>query len=119
FKGILNGEKEILSTMKKYDVLILPTYYEGEGYPGVIIEAYSIGLPVIATQWKSLPEIVEHKKTGFLVEPQNAKDLKRTIELFNTDNYAEMSKNASQYYHDNFQVNLVMDKVMKDIKNIK
>jgi glycosyltransferase involved in cell wall biosynthesis len=118
YKGILSGEEQILSTLKDYDVLILPTYYEGEGYPGAIIEAYSVGLPVIATNWKSLPEIIEDNKTGFLVETKNSKGLKRAIEKFDQENYSEMSENAKQYYLSNFQVNLVMDKVMKDINNI-
>ena len=58
YKGYLDHDN-IYKTLILYDVLILPTFYEGEGYPGAIIEAYQCGIPVIATNWRSIPEIVD------------------------------------------------------------
>ena len=46
-----------------------------EGFPLVIAEAMSQGLPVIASRIGGLPEIVEDGVTGFLFEPGNAEDL--------------------------------------------
>lgn len=60
----------VVQTLTQYDVLVLPTYYEGEGYPGVILEAYCAGLPVIATRWGGIPEIVS-AETGILVSPRD------------------------------------------------
>lgn len=71
--GILENDR-VLDTLKRYDSLIFPTYYKGEGYPGVILEAYSAGIPVITTNWRSIPEIVD-KNSGILIEPNNALDL--------------------------------------------
>ena len=51
-----------------YDLLCLPTKYNGEGYPGVILEAFSVGLPVISTKWQAIPEIVDHDENGWLIE---------------------------------------------------
>lgn len=62
---------KILAT---YSALILPTYHEGEGYPGVIIEAFSVGLPVVTTDWLSLSEIVDGT-CGVLVPPKNSEAL--------------------------------------------
>jgi glycosyltransferase involved in cell wall biosynthesis len=118
YKGVLKGEKEVLSVMKEYDVVILPTYYQGEGYPGVILEAYSLGLPVITTNWKAIPEIVDVEKTGCLIEPKSVESLKEAILKFNKDNYQEMSDNALNYYLHNFQVDSIMEKVIKDIESI-
>ena len=39
-----------------------------EGLSNAVIEAMSVGLPVISTNVNGMPEIVFHKKTGFLVE---------------------------------------------------
>ncbi len=36
YKGLLKPE-EVVSTLLKYDVLLLPSYFDGEGYPGIII----------------------------------------------------------------------------------
>jgi glycosyltransferase involved in cell wall biosynthesis len=58
----------VTEIISKYDVLILPTHYSGEGYPGVILESFAAGLPVIATRWQAIPEIVSHEN-GILIEP--------------------------------------------------
>lgn len=58
-----------------YTALILPTSYLGEGYPGVILEAYLQGTPVISTRWRSIPEIVLDYQTGLLIQPGNLDQL--------------------------------------------
>lgn len=80
YKGVLPPEK-ISPAMQQYDLLVLPTYHNGEGHPGVILEAYSAGLPVIATRWRSIPEIVD-ETCGVFVEPGNTDDLVRAMQMF-------------------------------------
>lgn len=74
YMGVLKPT-EVRSKLMEYDCLILPTYLRAEGYSGVIFEAYSSGLPVIATRWLALPEIVIHERTGLLVNPKDTKSL--------------------------------------------
>ncbi len=61
---------QVAKVIPKYDVLLIPTHYSGEGYPGVILEAFAAGLPVIATRWQAIPEIVTDEN-GILVEPHD------------------------------------------------
>ena len=70
---------EAAATLGRYDVLLFPTQHHGEGYPGVILEAYAAGIPVIASRWRSIPEIVDDT-CGLLIEPGDAADLGRAIE---------------------------------------
>jgi len=70
--GVLKPE-EVIPTMQKYDASLLPTHFHQEGYPGAIVESYFAGLPVIATRWLAIPEIVD-ESVGILVEPKNADD---------------------------------------------
>jgi glycosyltransferase involved in cell wall biosynthesis len=93
YKGALNP-LDVISILSRYDVLLLPSYYPGEGYPGIIIEAYSLGIPCIATNWRAIPEIVDHNKTGFLIPPKNSNELFIAIRAFNGDNYAGFCSNA-------------------------
>lgn len=75
--GLLANER-VVSTLQGYDALLLPTYWKGEGYPGVILEAYCAGIPVIATRWGGIPEIVT-SETGILVEPRDVEGLARAM----------------------------------------
>jgi len=67
YKGVLEPEN-VVSTMLNYDVFVLPTKAESEGYPGAILEAISAGLPVISTHIGGIPEIVD-SHIGILVPP--------------------------------------------------
>ena len=115
YQGVLQKEK-VLEIIRKYDVLILPTFYQGEGYPGVIIEAYSLGLPVITTNWKAIPEIVEDTKTGLLIEPRSTTALVEAIKFFNKNNYQSFSKNALTYFDKTFSTKRVASNAIAAIK---
>lgn len=97
YKGILNPD-EIYSQLPKYDVLLLPTFYEGEGFPGTIIDAYLCGLPVIATRWKQIPEFIQDYKTGFLID-NTLDDLRSKVKFIMQDDnlLIQLKRNAFQY----------------------
>lgn len=65
YRGVLQPG-EVLGVLKSYDALIFPTHYDGEGCPGILVEALSVGLPVIASDWKYNAEFVEDGGNGFL-----------------------------------------------------
>jgi len=67
YKGVVDNGS-VAEIISGYSVLVLPTYYEGEGYPGVIIESYSVGVPVISTNWRCIPELVDNRVSGILVK---------------------------------------------------
>lgn len=115
YQGVLSKE-EVLKTLRAYDVLLLPTFYEGEGYPGAIIEAYSLGLPVISTDWKAIPEIIKHQKTGCIIKPKSTNELVSAIRYFDESNYPKCSKNARDYFLDSFYTDSVCGKVIHQIK---
>ncbi|MFD0737906.1 glycosyltransferase [Lysobacter koreensis] len=50
--------------MQAADFLVLPSFHEG--MPNVVMEAMSVGCPVIASQVGGTPELVEHDATGLL-----------------------------------------------------
>lgn len=97
YKGVLPPD-EVLTKLNEYDVVLLPSYKEG--YPGIIIEAYSLGIPVVATSLQGISEIVDHYETGILLEPKSVKELIDAIKFFNEENYVEMSKKAYKKFDD-------------------
>ncbi len=64
-------EAELLSTS---DCLIVPSLcYENS--PTVIYEAFSCGVPVVASNIGGIPELIEKGQNGYLFEPGNGQDL--------------------------------------------
>jgi len=95
------GHEESLRLMKGCDFLVLNSNHEG--FPFVLLEAMSVGLPVIATAVGGVPEIVEHEKNGLLVNP--AADsligcLKRLVDF--PDLRSSMGQNALSCIIDRF-----------------
>lgn len=82
YKGILNfiddGDKSY-SELANYNCLLFPTNWIGEGFPGVIIDAYIAGLPVIATDWRLNSQLINSGTNGFLIRPENVEDLVTTM----------------------------------------
>lgn len=63
--------------LKAFDLFLLPSRTEACAY--VLLEAGRAGLPVIATRVGGIPEVIEHKKTGLLVPPDNPHALTHAI----------------------------------------
>lgn len=72
FVGPVNGDAK-WELFAECDVFCFPTYYASESFGLVVIEAMMSGMPVVASNWRALPEIVAEGKTGFLTPVQDAK----------------------------------------------
>lgn len=64
YGGVVPFNKSV-EVLKEYFALLFPTYYEGEGFAGTLIDAYSAGVPVIASDWKYNSELV-NERTGYV-----------------------------------------------------
>ena len=53
---------------QKIDLLVVPSIWQ-EPFGRVIVEAYSAGIPVLASRVGGIPEIVRENVTGFLFDP--------------------------------------------------
>ena len=70
YRGVLQPD-EVIPTLKQYDALVFPSHYDGEGCPGIMVEALSASLPIIASDWKYNNEFVSNGDNGFLCETFN------------------------------------------------
>ncbi len=75
FLGTRYDRLELLNAM---DIFILTSI--SEGLPNTLLEAMSVGLPVVATTVGGIPEVVRTSKEGFLVEPRNPRGLAKPLE---------------------------------------
>lgn len=69
--GCVNSDKSI-DVLKTYFALLFPTFYDGEGFAGTLIDAFSSGVPIIASDWKYNPEIV-HENVGIIYPTRDVK----------------------------------------------
>jgi glycosyltransferase involved in cell wall biosynthesis len=51
----------------------------------VAIESAFFGIPVIATEIGGLPEIIEHERTGYILNPDNPEDLSHRLDTLLSD----------------------------------
>lgn len=95
YKGVVPFSTST-SVLYKYDALLFPTYYEGEGFAGTIIDAFAAGLPVIASDWKYNPEIIEPGRTGIIHETHNIESLINAISTIDSDvkKWNDMKRNC-------------------------
>ena len=95
YRGVLRSA-DVPLVLSEHDVLVLPSYWGGEGYPGIILEALQCGVPVISTEWSGIPEVVEHEKSGLLVTPKSVFAVKRAIHRMIEDPklYQELCRGA-------------------------
>jgi glycosyltransferase involved in cell wall biosynthesis len=104
YRGVLQPE-EIYKTLTNYDIMVFPTKYYTEGFPGSVLDAYISGLPIVATHWKHATDFIIQDKTGYIVPFKNSeKDFIDSVIKIYQDNdllldmkhYAyEISKNYS------------------------
>jgi len=73
YKGSLEPDS-VIDTISNYDAFVFPTKADTEGHPGVLIEAYMAGLPVVTTDCGSIKEIVD-ESVGIIVEHDNPQAL--------------------------------------------
>ena len=74
FYPVVNQTPELLPM---FDVFVMPSRMEGLGLS--VMEAQASGIPVIASNVGGIPNLIEHGKTGYLVDPENIEDLAQTI----------------------------------------
>ena len=97
FHGALDNEP-LKQKLKQAHVLIVPSSYEGFGI--VYLEGMAFGLPAIGTTAGAAGEIIQHEKTGFLINPSDSETLATYVSQLPTDRnlLTELSLNARKRY---------------------
>jgi glycosyltransferase involved in cell wall biosynthesis len=113
YLGVKSGNKK-WEEFQNADVFCLPTY-ETEAMPISILEAMMFQIPVITTNWRSIPDIVRHGENGLLFEPKNAKQLSTCMQrlIHDEEERRQMGKQARKDYLLNFSIDQHLRKMEK------
>lgn len=103
YEGILSGNKKEAAFLGS-SAFLFPSVFESENFPTVIIEAFAAGLPVVSTEWRGIPDLVNHGKNGFIHPPHATKAMAQSIlELAeNKALHAQLSAQAKSDFETNY-----------------
>lgn len=112
FLGYKSGKELTDLVSAAYFVIVPSEWYENN--PMTIIEAYSVGTPVIGARIGGIPEIVIDGKTGFQFESGNADDLREKLvhaDKLNDNEYSELSANTIRFANENLSKDIYWKKL--------
>ena len=95
--------------------MLFPTYREGEGFPGVIIDAYISSLPVVASNHNFNSEFIKSQETGFLFNLEDKSGLEKTMkEIINAKEKLKFMRKKAFEESKKYNINLVLNGVIYD-----
>ena len=99
---LVGTTNNIIDEMNKAYLFVLPSNYEG--MPNSLLEAMSLGLPVISTNSsKTIPNIIKNNENGIIVRKNNQKELTKKIEyLLNNKKQANILGKEALYVRDKY-----------------
>lgn len=105
--------EEIADFLRGLSFLIMPSRAEGFGLAAA--EASACGVPVIAADASSLPEIVHHERTGILVPPRNAEALAGAIKrlLAEPGLRSQLGRQGRQLMKESFNREIMLDRLQE------
>lgn len=68
YKGSIEAGESVKVLRRYLLLLLLPTRYIGEGFPGTIVDAFSSGVPVLTSGWHNASSIIGDGRTGIIYD---------------------------------------------------
>ncbi|WP_276348732.1 glycosyltransferase family 4 protein [Daejeonella sp. JGW-45] len=110
-RGYISDKSSFFSSL---NLFLLPSYLEG--MPTVILEAMSMGIPVISTKVGGIPELIEDGVNGYLFQPGDIQAaLDSIILMLQRGQNKKISENAFKRL-DQFSKSFIIDKWEKVIQ---
>lgn len=113
FTGYVRGQQKI-DYFTKAAIFVLCSY--NEGFPMVVLEAWSYGIPVISTPVGGLPEVIVENKNCCTFDFGDSDGLVERLELLINDE--DLRKEMSIYEQDFVDCNFSMESVNRNIYNL-
>lgn len=105
---------DVRVSLAQADCVVLPSYREGT--PRTLLEAASMGRPLIATDVPGCREVVRHGINGLLCRPRDSQDLAekmKTMLLMSDANLAQMGKSSRHWVEERFDEKRVIESYMQ------
>lgn len=91
--GYVSDERRIAILYNAADVFVLPSL--SENLPNTIMEALACGVPCVGFNIGGIPEMIDHKRNGYVARYRSADDLAQGLSWVLAEaNHVELRKNA-------------------------
>lgn len=110
----------IIDILKQADCIILPSYREGK--PKILLEAMSMGVPIVTTNSIGCSDIILDNQNGFICKRKDTYSLSQAIEKFillDSDKKKSMSTFARKFIEQNYNEEKVINIYKKILKKIE
>ncbi len=88
-----NNEEDLITIYNAADLYILPSLEEN--LPNSLMEAMSCGVPCVGYQVGGVPEMIDHKRNGYVAQYKSVKDLAQGIHwVLSASDYPALSADA-------------------------
>lgn len=114
FPGVKQGADK-WQYFREADIFCFPSHYESESFGNVVVEAMMFALPVVATHWRGIPDIVSDGQTGQLVpirDPIATADALHYL-VEHPEQRLRMGKAGRQRYLNQYQLNAFVERMGK------
>jgi glycosyltransferase involved in cell wall biosynthesis len=110
---IINYKSNVLKYLRNSEIFCLPSYREG--MPKTVLEALSVGLPVVTTNSIGCKDSIINGFNGLLCRRYDYMDLSKKLEILikNKNLRKRMSINAKKYAKKNFPIHNITNKIYK------
>ncbi len=115
----LGTVSDVIPVIQLADCVILPSYREGT--PRTLLEAASLGKPIIATDVPGCRDTVEHGFNGFLCkvkDPQDLADKMKQMMHVGDTTLRQMGTNSRQLAVERFDQNIVIGKYQRALYSL-
>jgi len=105
FPGVQTG-KDKWEFYRKAHIFLFPSYFHAETFGLVLVEAMCFSLPIVATRWSGIPEVVEEGSCAILCEPHDVESCRAALAQLVCDPHlrTRMGLKARERYMSHFTI---------------
>lgn len=115
----LGWQKDVRPFLAISNVLILPTYREG--FPNVVMQAGSMGLPAIVTDINGCNEIIKDGKNGIIIPVRNVVAIEEAVLKLKNNQFFfnTLKENAREMITSRYEQKLVWNAILEEYKSLE
>lgn len=112
---------EVPLALSDFDIFCATSVLDSESFGVALVEAMAMKLPVVATDVSGFKEVVDHEKTGIIVENKNPEKIANALEklIFNRELRREFGENGRKKVEELYDWKENVDSMLELYKSLK